>query len=170
MKEVILLCGAASIFMLCGLILNKILFTGQARDQRLSAESNSPSVSLAFEHIEEVESLSNILGIFSQKCPSCQLNLFYGSAEEIRQQLNAGKLDLGFFRTVPDSKIDSSFDVYYFLLDEHVIACQAAELPIIPLNRKKYTEAVVWKKGNCTPEAILLISLLKKDMLQKEVA
>ena len=170
MKEVILLCGAASIFMLCGLILNKILFTGQARDQRLSAESNSSFCFSCLRTHRRSRFFKQHSGNFLQKCPSCQLNLFYGSAEEIRQQLNAGKLDLGFFRTVPDSKIDSSFDVYYFLLDEHVIACQAAELPIIPLNRKKHTEAVVWKKGNCTPEAILLISLLKKDMLQKEVA
>lgn len=170
MKEVILLCGAASIFMLCGLILNKILFTNQDKDQRLSIESNYSSVSLAFEHIEEVDSLSSILEIFSQECPSCQINLFYGSAEDIRQQLNTGKLDLGFIRTVPDSQMDSSFDFYCFLLDEHVIACQTAELPIIPLNRQKHTEAAVWKKGNCTPETILLISLLKKDMLKKEVA
>lgn len=167
MKELILICAVAAVFVLCWFILKKTSLFFEKNSQLPDFSQKSPMISIAFEHTEEVSFLNELLEHFSQRVPSCELNLFYGSSKEIRRQIQNGRIDLGFIRTDTVPKPDENFDSFLFLLDENIVACEPVGLPVIPLNRSKFLTNAIWKKDNTNPQLSVFISQLKTEFRKK---
>lgn len=163
MKELFLLCAVAAVFALCWFML-KTMGTFFKDDKNNShAEPKKTVLSIAFEHTEEVSFLNELLEHFSQRSPSCELNLFYGSPSEIRRQVKNGKIDLGFIRKDPSLDPDESFYSFLFVLDENVVACEPAGLPVMPLCHNSFFVNAIWKKHSINPQVSLFVNQLKSE-------
>ena len=75
MKELILIGAVAVVFALCFLLLKKMdIFFGDS--SRTVISSNSPlTLSIAFEHTEEISLLNDLLERFLHQAPSWKLHL-----------------------------------------------------------------------------------------------
>ena len=163
MKELFLLCAVAAVFALCWFML-KTMGTFFKDDKNNShAKPKKTVLSIAFEHTEEVSFLNELLEHFSQRSPSCELNLFYGSPSEIRRQIKNGKIDLGFIRKDPSLDPDESFYSFLFVLDENVVACEPAGLPVMPLCHNSFFVNAIWKKHSINPQVSLFVNQLKSE-------
>ena len=167
MKELILIGAVAVVFALCFLLLKKMdIFFGDS--SRTVISSNSPlTLSIAFEHTEEISLLNDLLERFLHQAPGCELSLFYGSAKDIQKQLDEGKIDLGLIRADVNTEPDQSLGSFLFLMDENILACEPMGLPVMPLNRQKFFVNALWKKVCISQEAELFIRLLKSGYLEK---
>lgn len=163
MKELILFCAVAAVFVLCGFILKKMGAFFENDKNAPPKKPEKPVLSIAFEHTEEVSFLNELLEHFSQQSPSCELNLFYGSPGEIRRQIKNEKIDLGFIRKDPALEPDESFHSFHFVLDENVVACEPVGLPVIPLCHKNFFMNAIWKKNSTNPQVSLFINQLKSE-------
>lgn len=137
MKELILICIVAFVFIFGYLIMRKVdMFLAE---NNLQTKEHSPSSSLriGFETFDLVDQSAELLERFSKKAPSCEIMLFYGSAEKIERGLKNQELDFGFITNTCYDLLDGGFDSLFISNKQRTVISDSVGLSVIPLDKSE---------------------------------
>lgn len=168
MKELILICIVAFVFIFGYLIMRKVdMFLAE---NNLQTKEHSPSSSLriGFEAFDLVDQSAELLEHFSNKAPSCEIMLFYGSAEKIEKGLKNQELDFGFILDTCHDFSDGSFDSLLVSVKQGSVISNSVGLSVVPLDKSEKDLKIVWiaDEGNHKKKmfAELLQSFFKEQL------
>lgn len=137
MKELILICIVAFVFIFGYLIMRKVdMFLAE---NNLQTKEHSPSSSLriGFETFDLVDQSAELLERFSKKAPNCEIILFYGSAEKIERGLKNQELDFGFITNTCYDLLDGGFDSLFISNKQRTVISDSVGLSVIPLDKSE---------------------------------
>ena len=144
MKELILICIVAFVFVFGYFIMKKVdVFLAE---NNLQAKKDNPSSSLriAFETFDLVEQSAELLERFSKKAPSCEIMLFYGPAERIEKGLKSREFDFGFITDSYRGLLEGDFHSLFAAAKQGTVFSDSVGLSVVPLDKSEKNMKVVW--------------------------
>ena len=151
MKEILLVCAAAAIFVFGYYIMKKLdAFLYKNRSQTEKEEKDN-SLLLAFDNPMIIDSLTPLLEDFSKKNPDCQLQLFFVTAKEISDILALNNIDFAFVSAVGFPGMQGYNCVHLSLYQGGLISAFSGS-SIKPLLSGEIQAFAVWRDGrnsNC---------------------
>lgn len=171
MKELILICIVAFVFVFGYLIMRKVdMFLAE---NNLQTKEHSPSSSLriGFEAFDLVDQSAELLEHFSKKAPSCEIMLFYGSAEKIEKGLKNQELDFGFILDTCHDFSYGGFDSLLVSVKQGSVISNSVGLSVVPLDKSEKDLKIVWTADEVNHKkkmfAELLQSFFKEQLLAR---
>ena len=150
MKDLILICAAAAVFVFGYFISKKVdVFLKNIRRQ-ISELSRSFSLRIAFETPLMVESAFEIIEKFLKQNPNCELYLFCGSAQEIVNKMEATEIDFGFITEKSTCTFNKEYVSIIFPLQPNTITLDSIGYSVIPLENSEIMAQVIWNEMNGT--------------------
>ena len=113
----------------------------------IDSEIAENSLFIAFDNPMILDSLMPMLEGFSKANPDCQFHFLFGNTEDIYDNLNKNRIDIGFIK----NNASANDDTYHCLIisaKQNSIICEEAGCTIEPLNPSGIQIAVVWKKAS----------------------
>lgn len=112
----------------------------------LSDCSGASILRIAFETPAWIGSASDLLEGFSKENPECEIWLFYGTKNEIKEGVEKENIDIGFVADVWDMENEKCVSEF-FPIRQNTITSDAIGLPVAPLGETEITAKAIWKKN-----------------------
>ena len=144
MKDFILICTVVSVFILGYFIMRKVDMFLAENNLQTKEHYLASSIRIAFETLDLVEQSAELLERFSKKDPSCEIMLFYGSAEKIETGLKNQELDFGFITNTCYDLLDGGFDSLFISIKQRTVISDSVGLSVIPLDKSEKNMKIVW--------------------------
>ena len=144
MKDFILICTVVSVFILGYFIMRKVDMCLAENNLQTKEHYLASSIRIAFETLDLVEQSAELLERFSKKDPSCEIMLFYGSAEKIETGLKNQELDFGFITNTCYDLLDGGFDSLFISIKQRTVISDSVGLSVIPLDKSEKNMKIVW--------------------------
>ena len=145
MKEIFLVCAVVAVFALGYIFMKKLdLFLNEIDCQSEASES-SEKLSVAFDNPLIIEALTPRIEKFSKANPKCRINTFFGTSNEIHENLKSQKIDIGLIKE--NNKSDENNII---LISAEEASCQScnSQLTVKLLNDNDIKVNVVWNKNS----------------------
>lgn len=144
MKDLILICIVVCVFISGYFIMRKVDMFLAENNLRAKEHNPASSLRIAFETLDLVEQTADLLECFSKKNPSCEIMLFYGSAEKIEKGLKNQELDFGFIIDTCHDLLDGGFDSLSVFIKQGTVISNSVGLSVLPLDKSGKNLKVVW--------------------------
>lgn len=161
MKEVLLLCSVAAVFVFGFFIMKRLDKFLENNHREIDEMTNASVLRIAVENPFMIESVSDLLERFSKKNPYCQLYLITGNAEEIASGLAANELDFGFISSDDQKNHAHEYAAVFVPLKQGAISTTIG-IPVMPIASEPIMTKVLWKKEECTLEKKQFAELLRQ--------
>ncbi len=146
MKDLILICAVAAVFVFGYFIAKKVdVFLENNRTQ-ISELSRSSSLRIAFETPLMVEPAFEFIEKFLKQNSNCKLELFSGSAQEIANKLEANEIDFGFITKKSTCTFNKEYVSIVFPLEPSTIALDSIGYSVIPLENSEIMTQIIWNE------------------------
>ena len=145
MKEIFLVCAVVVVFALGYIFMKKLdLFLNEI-DCHIEASESSEKLSVAFDNPLIIEALTPRIEKFSKANPKCRINTFFGTSNEIHENLKSQKIDIGLIKE--NNKSDENNII---LISAEEASCQScnSQLTVKLLNDNDIRVNVVWNKNS----------------------
>lgn len=145
MKEVFLVCAAATVFVFGFFIMKKLDGLLENNRRHTDEEQTANRLLLAFDNPMILDSLRPLFEAFSKANPDCQIHFLFGKTEEIYDKLDKNSIDFGFISHTA-SENQEAFNCLVLSSEQKSIFCENIGCPLEPLNRENVQTGVIWKK------------------------
>lgn len=161
MKELILICIVAFVFIFGYLIMRKVDMFLAENNLQTKEHSLSSSLRIAFETFDLVEQSAELLEHFSKKAPNCEIILFYGSAEKIERGLKNQELDFGFMIDTCHDFLDGDFHSLFVSIKQDSVISNSVGLSVLPLDKSEKDLKIVWTADKVNYKKKMFAELLR---------
>ena len=161
MKELILICIVVFVFIFGYLIMRKVDMFLAENNLQAKEHYSASSLHIAFETLDLVEQSAELLERFSKKAPSCEIMLFYGSAEKIEKGLKNQELDFGFIVDTCYDFSDGDFHSLSVSIKQDSVISNSVELSVVPLDKLVKNMKIVWLEDEGNQKKKLFAELLQ---------
>lgn len=159
MIEFILICIVVFLFMYGYFVMRK-MDRFLAENNSMAKEYNSSSLRIAFETFDLAQQSAELIERFSEKNPSCEILLFYGSAEKIEKGLKNKELDFGFMTGTCHHHFGEDFDSLCVAVKERPIIYNSTGLTILPLGESEQDVKILWTSDEESQKKKIFIELV----------
>ena len=146
MAVLLIICTAATPIVFGYFIMKKLDIFLDNNRRGLPDFSGSPALRIAFETPAWIASVSDLLERFSKENPKCEIWLFYGTKNEIKEGVEKENIDIGFVADVWDME-NEKYVSELFPIRQNTITSDAVGLPVAPLGETEITAKAIWKKN-----------------------
>lgn len=145
MKELLLVCAAAVIFVFGYFIMKKLDDFLADNCRLIDSENAENGLFIAFDNPMILNSLMPLFETFSKANPGCQLHFLFGTTEDIYDKLNKNRIDFGFMENAVPAN-DDACRVSVISAKQDSLFCDKIGFTIEPLNLSEIQTVVIWKK------------------------
>ena len=148
MKDFVLLIVVLAAFIYGYFLMEKLdKFLKENQSQKLISDSK---LRIGFETPAIIDSIADLLEQFSSEYPNYELNLFYGSVNEIINGLGNNKLDLGFIIENSNDILKDEYCSLSLQIKQSVITPGSIDIAVHPINTIEKPARVIWQNDiNC---------------------
>lgn len=161
MKDLVLICIVVFIFILGYFIMSKVDVFLAENNLQTKEQYPASSLRIAFETPDLVEQSAELLECFSNKDPSCEIMLFYGSAEKIKEGLKNQELDFGFIVDTCHDFLNESFHSLSVSIKQDSVISNSVGLSVLPLDRSVKNMKIVWLENEGDQKKKMFAELLQ---------
>ena len=161
MKELILICIVAFVFIFGYLIMRKVDMFLTENNSQTKEHSPSSSLRIGFEAFDLVDQSAELLEHFSKKAPNCEIILFYGSAEKIERGLKNQELDFGFMIDTCHDFLDGDFHSLFVSIKQDSVISNSVGLSVLPLDKSEKDLKIVWTADKVNYKKKMFAELLR---------
>ena len=147
MKELLLVCAVAAIFIFCYFVMKKLDAFLANNPRLIDAEIAENSLLIAIDNPMILDSLMPLFEKFSKINPDCQLHFLFGTPEEIYDKLDENRIDFGFIENTA-SENEGAYNCLIISTKQYNILCEKTGCIIEPLNSSNIQIAVIWNKAS----------------------
>lgn len=161
MKDLILICIVVFVFILGYFIMKKVDMFLAENNLQTKEHYSASSLRIAFETPDLVGQTAELLERFSKKDPSCEIILFYGSAEKIEKGLKNQELDFGFITDTCRDFLDGGFDSLFVSIKQGIVISNSVGLSVLPLDKSEKNLKIVWMEDEGNHKKKMFAELLR---------
>lgn len=163
MREIVLVSTMVLLFMIGYQLMKKVdLFLSDIKiDSCLIPDTLT--LSIAFEYSEDIVLIEDAVERMLENNPRDNVGFFYGTYDEIKRNIEKGKLDIGVLNYNKHDWNNQEFSLAELKLHRKNIRYRDCEIEFEPLETEPIRRIIVWRKNNFNN----ILSIFIKDVTNK---
>lgn len=148
MRGIVLVCAIALLFVVGCYLMKKVdVFLSDIKTDSCSIP-DTLTLSIAFEYSEDIVLIEDAVERMVENNPRDNVTFFYGTYNEIKRNMENGKLDIGVLNYNKEDWNNQEFCLEELKLHRKNIQYREDEIQVEPLETEPVKRIIVWRKSN----------------------